>query len=210
MSGTSMKSWISRIRRRRALAGAERGISLIEILISLVIITTLVASLLSFYAKGQQDFFRGNLRSEVLEKSRYPLSWIGRDVKSALLVDGSHDGLATSGSVLILKLPCLDVNGNILGDASQSDAVVYAVVNNRLTRHCHPHPSSFRQAGDRVLADQVAGLAVTYYGPDENVLASGFTQAASVKTEVTVSVNSGSRNFRQAMSSRFTLRNKAS
>jgi len=196
-------------KQRDFAARAARGMSLVEVLISLVIVSTLIVSLLSFYVKGQQDFFRGTLRSDVLEKARYPLSWIGRDVKAAQMVDWKHEDIWASGSVLILKLPCLDINGNMIDDAGQSDAVVYSVINDRLTRHCHPHASSSRQSGDRILADHVAGLAVTYYDPDENVLASGFTQAAAVKAEVIISVNSGSRNFRQAMSSRFTLRNKA-
>jgi len=188
----------------------RRGMTLIEALIGLVIMSMLLASLLSFFAKGQKDFFQSNVRSDVLDKARYPLSWIGRDVKVAQLVDSNHSGTWASATVLILELPCLDVNGYVINDITQSDAVVYSVTNNRLTRHCEPLAGqSYRQAGDRVLADNVAGLAITYYDANENVLTSGYTQATAVKVEVTVSTNVGSRNFRQALSSRFTLRNKA-
>jgi Tfp pilus assembly protein PilV len=183
--------------------------TLIEALIGLVIMSILLASLLSFFAKGQRDFFRGNVRSDVLDKARYPLSWIGRDVNVAQLVDWKHEEIWASGAVLILQLPCLDVNGYVINDIHQWDHIVYSVTNNRLTRHCHPHPSSYRQAGDKVLADNVAGLAITYYDATENILTSGYTAAVAVKAEVTVSTNVGSRNFRQALSSRFTLRNKA-
>ena len=187
----------------------RRGMTLVEVLVGMVIVSALLASLLSFYAKGQQQFFQGNVRSDVLDKVRYPLSWISRDVTVAQLVDWKHEDIWASGAVLILELPCLDVNGDAINDINQSDAVVYSLTNNRLTRHCHTHPASYRQAGDRVLADHVAGLAVTYYDDNENVLTSSYTQAAAVKVEVTVSVDIGSRNFRQALSSRFTLRNKA-
>lgn len=186
-----------------------QGMTLIETLIGLVIMSMLLASLLSFFAKGQQDFFQGNVRSDVLDKARYPLSWIGRDVNVAQLVDWKHAEIWASGTVLILELPCLDVNGYVINDINQADHIVYSVANNRLTRYCTPHPSSYRQAGDKVLADNVAGLAITYYDANENVLTSGYTAAVAVKAEVTVSTDVGSRNFRQALSSRFTLRNKA-
>lgn len=188
----------------------RQGMTLVEVLVGLVIMSMLLASLLSFYAKGQQDFFQGNVRSDVLDKARYPLSWIGRDVNVAQLVDGQDHGYFASGSVLILDLPCLDANGYVKSDIIQYDAVIYSVANNRLTRHCYPDSGqSYRQAGDRVLADNVAGLAITYYDANDNILTSGYTQATAVKVEVTVSTNVGSRNFRQALSSRFTLRNKA-
>lgn len=58
--------------------------------------------------------------------------------------------------------------------------------------------------------DAIVNLGSTYANDKLNSLLNGQgTQAAAVKTEVTISVNSGSRNFRQAMSSRFTVRNKA-
>jgi len=199
-----------RIAEKRIKTGRPRpGMTLIEALIGLVIMSILLASLLSFFAKGQKDFFQGSVRSDVLDKARYPLSWIGRDVNVAQLVDWKHSEIWASATVLILELPCLDASGYVINDINQSDHVIYSVTNNRLTRHCEIHPSSYRQAGDKVLADNVAGLAITYYDANENVLTSGYTAAVAVKAEVTISTNVGSRNFRQALSSRYTLRNKA-
>jgi hypothetical protein len=175
-----------------------------------VIMTLLIASLLSFYAKGQQDFLQSNVRSDVLDKARYPLSWIGRDSNVARLVAFNSHGSFTSGSVLILNLPCLDINGYVRTDNNQYDDIIYSVANNRLTRYCYPNNGqSYREGETKVLADNVAGLSITYYDANDNVLTSGYTAAAAVKVAVTVSVNVGSRNFRQALSSRFTLRNKA-
>lgn len=198
------------IAKKRTKTGSSRqGLTLVEVLVGLVIMSMLLVFLLSFYAKGQRDFFQGNVRSDVMDKARYPLSWIGRDVNAAMAVNSNHESYDTSSTVLVLKLHTLDASGNLIDDSSQYDDIVYSVSNNRLTRHCHPNSASFRQAGDRVLADNAAGLAITYYDADENVLTSNYTQAAAVKVEVTVSVNVGSRNFRQASGSRFTLRNKA-
>lgn len=187
----------------------RRGMTLIEALIGLVIMSMLIAGLLSFYAKGQQDFFNGNVRSDVLDKARYPLSWIGRDANVSFGIRNNHETWMASSTVLVLKLPALDASGYVINDIAQYDDIVYYVSDHRLIRHCHPWPQSFRQGGDKILADNVAGLAVIYYDADENVLTSGYTAATAVKAEVTISTTVGSRNFRQPLSSRFTLRNKA-
>ena len=201
---------MKRINKKRTKSGFHRqGMTLIEALIGLVIMSILLASLLSFFAKGQRDFFQGSVRSDILDKARYPLSWIGRDVNVAFNVQTKHETQWTSGAILVLKLPTLDANGYVMSDNNQYDDIVYYVSNNRLIRHCHPWPNSYRQGGDKTLADNVAGLVLTYYDANETVLTSGYTAAAAVKAEVTVSTNVGSRNFRQPLSSRFTLRNKA-
>ena len=196
--------------KRMTTGRPRRGMSLIEVLIGLVIMSMLMAALLSFFAKGQQDFFRGNVRSDVLDKARYPLGWIGRDANVARLIGLNSHGSFTSSSVLIICLPCLDANGYVITDTGQYDDVIYSVANNRLTRVCYPNiGQTYREGGTKVLADNVAGLVLTYYDSDNNVLTSGYTAAVAVKAEVTVSTNVGSRNFRQALSSRFTLRNKS-
>ena len=196
--------------KRMTTGRPRRGMTLIEVLIGLVIMSMLMAALLSFFAKGQQDFFRGNVRSDVLDKARYPLGWIGRDANVAGKIGHNSQGYFTSSSVLILCLPCLDANGYVLTDDNQYDDVIYRVANNRLTRDCYPNiGQTYREGGTKVLADNVAGLVLTYYDADNNVLTSGYTAAVAVKAEVTVSTNVGSRNFRQALSSRFTLRNKS-
>jgi len=186
------------------------GMTLIEVLISLVIMSILLAALLSLFSKGQRDFFSGSVRADVLEKARTPMSWIGRDANAAHTVGRNARGYFSSSTVLILSLPCLDIDGYVIDDITQYDDVIYVVSNNRLIRYCYPLIGhSYRQGGVKVLADNVVGLAITYYDADENILTSGYTGAAAVKVAYTISVNVGSRNFRQPMSSRFNLRNKA-
>ena len=172
--------------------------TLVEVLVGLVIVSILLGALLSFFAKGQQDFFKGNVRSDVLDKARYPLSWIGRDANVAKKVAHNSHGYFSSGSVHIMELPCLDAAGNVRSDINQSDDIIYEVTGHRLIRHCYPNiGQSYREASTKTLADNVAGLVMIYYDADENVLTSGFTAAAAIKVEVTISTDVGSRNFRQ-------------
>lgn len=185
----------------------RQGMTLVETLVGLVIMSMFVASVLSFYAKGQQGFFQGNVRSDVLEKVRYSLVLIGRDASLANSAARKFESTWASTSVLILNLPCLDANGDVREDTPQTDCVVYSVTNNRLVRSCTTWPQSYREGGDKVLADQIAGLHITYYDAADNIL-TDFTQATSVRVEVIASTNVGSRNFQQALSSRLTLRNK--
>ncbi len=179
-------------------------------LIGLAVMSILVVALLSLYSKGQEQFMNQNIQSDVLEKSRYPLAWIARDVKSATQVETTWGSYTTSSNTLILAVPAVDASGLIIDVNSEWDRVIYRLSNQKLQRiYDAKEGVSARVDGSRNLADDVTGLSLTYYDASDAVLSSNFTTAASVKVSLSTGRKGFRRAFQESMNSKFKLRNKA-
>jgi hypothetical protein len=178
-------------------------------LIGLAIISLLIVALLSFYSKGQQQFMNQNIQSDVLEKSRYPLALIARDVKSAVQVAATWGSYTTSSNTLVLEVPSVDSSGLIIDVNSQFDYVIYRVFERKLQRiYDAKEGVSARIDGSRNLADDITGLSITYYDPSDNTLSSNFATAASVRVSLSTARKGFRRTFQESMNSKFKLRNK--
>jgi len=189
--------------------GRPRGFTLIEMLIGLAIISLLIVALLSFYSKGQQQFMNQNIQSDVLEKSRYPLALIARDVKSAIQVFAAWGSYTTSSNTLVLEVPSVDSGGLIIDVNSQFDYVIYRVFERKLQRiYDAKEGVSARIDGSRNLADDITGLSITYYDPSDATLSSNFATAASVRVSLSTARKGFRRTFQESLNSKFKLRNK--
>jgi len=190
-------------------SGRPRGFTLIEMLIGLAIISLLIVALLSFYSKGQQQFMNQNIQSDVLEKSRYPLALIARDVKSAIQVFAAWGSYTTSSNTLVLEVPSVDSGGLIIDVNSQFDYVIYRVFERKLQRiYDAKEGVSARIDGSRNLADDITGLSITYYDPSDATLSSNFATAASVRVSLSTARKGFRRTFQESLNSKFKLRNK--
>jgi len=189
--------------------GRPRGFTLIEMLIGLAIISLLIVALLSFYSKGQQQFMNQNIQSDVLEKSRYPLALIARDVKSAIQVVAAWGSYTTSSNTLVLEVPAVDSSGLIIDVDSAWDHVIYRVFERKLERIYDANEGvSARVDGSRNLADDITGLSITYYDPSDNTLSSNFDTAASIRVSLSTARKGFRRTFQESLNSKFKLRNK--
>jgi hypothetical protein len=197
----------------------RRGISLMEALIGLAIMSIIVTGMLSMYSRGQQYFINETVMGNAMEETRYPFAWIARDIKTAVSVASAWTvGSATyttSASTLVLSVPSVDANGIIIEDPADPlgthvDHVIYAIAFGKLQRVYDAKDGvSGKPDGSRFLADNVNGLTFTYYDDDGAVLASGFDAAASVRAKIDVRQRGvGSRYFNQSLDSEFKLRNK--
>ena len=64
--------------------------TLIELLIVVAISAVIMIALLSLYMEGQKYFFNENAKADTIEDSRFPMTWISRDVREALQVVAGH------------------------------------------------------------------------------------------------------------------------
>jgi len=194
---------------KRLKKGSNRGLTLIEMLIGLVIVSVLIVAVLSLYSKGQQNFMNGNIHADLVEGTRYPFAWIARDVKTATKVAASWGSYTTSANTLVLQVPSVDANGLIIDITAHSDYFIYRRFNNKLQRIIDAKGGvSARADSSRYLADDLAGLSLTYYDSSDNQLSSGFDTAASVRVALTTSRKGFQRNFQETLNSKFKLRNK--
>ncbi len=189
--------------------GRPKGLTLIEMLVGLAIVSLLIVAILSLYSKGQQQFLNQNIQSDVLEKSRFPLAWIARDVKSAVQVAATWGSYTTSSNTLVLAVPSVDASGLIIDINSEFDHVIYRVLERKLQRiYDAKEGVSARVDGSRNLADDVTGLSIAYYDASEAPLSSNFATAASVRVSLSTARKGFRRTFQESMNSKFKLRNK--
>jgi prepilin-type N-terminal cleavage/methylation domain-containing protein len=189
--------------------GGRRGLTLIEVLVSLAIFSLMVVALLTLYTSGQRQFINGSLHSDVLEDSRYPLAWIGPDVRVATQVAASWGSYTTSSSELVLQVPSVSADGLIIDAEQDSDYIIYRLTGDSLERIVDAKDGvSARTDETRRLAAGISALSFTYYAYSGVQLTSDFQLATSVKMSVTAVATGFQRTFQESLNSRFKLRNK--
>ena len=177
---------------------SQKGLTLIELLISITLLGLLLGVFTSVYTNGvkvyQREFKQANLQNE----NRIVLDRIISDIKQAYSVD--QTSTATS---LILLLPAIDEDGDILyegDDQFKTDQFIYLKSGQSLVKIIAPDIDSTREAVDKTILDKVSSLTFTYL-PDletaEQIEVTLQTQDTAGKNTITIN-----------NTSKATLRNK--
>lgn len=187
----------------------ERGFTLIEVLIGLIVMSVVFLAVLELFSKGQGYFINQNAQVDILEDTRYPLAWIARDVKTAVGVAATWGSYASSADTLVLKVPSVDSNALIIDISAHFDYIVYHLSNGKFQRIYDGKAGvSARPDSSRYLGDNVTAVAVTYYDDDDTVLSSGFASSAAVKVSIASTLKGFQRTYAENLNSKFKLRNK--
>lgn len=189
-----------------------KGITLVEVLVTVTIVSFMILAMLSLYVAGQRYFMTGSARSDVLRDNRHVLNYISRDVKEAIRVVPSWDVYATSTECIILQVPSLDSNGLIIDIDSQFDYIVYRLNSeypNRLERVIDANDGvSNREDSSRTIATRVNSFQLSSEGIELSGVAD-FSQVACVDISLITTQNQMGRTFQQTLSTGVKLRNKA-
>lgn len=165
----------------------SRGLTLIELLVSIVLLSILLTVFTSAFVSGikvyQREFRTANLQSE----NRMVLDRIISDIKQAYRVENASDS-----DTLILALPSIDANGNILYEATgefKPDYFTYTKNGSNLEKDISPDTGSSRTVVTKTILDKISNLTFTYI-PDlnsaEEVEARLITQDQSSGQAITV------------------------
>jgi len=200
---------LSKIKKKKS---QPKGITLIEVLVTVTIVSFMVLAMLSLYVAGQRYFMNGSARSDVLRDNRHVLNYISRDVKEAIQVVPSWDVYATSTDCIILQVPSLDSNGLIIDIDSQFDYIVYRLNSeypNRLERVIDANDGiSNREDSSRTIATRVNSFQLSSGGIELSGVAD-FSQVACVDITLITTQNQMGRTFQETLSTGVKLRNKA-
>ena len=200
---------LSKIKKKKS---QPKGITLIEVLVTVTIVSFMVLAMLSLYVAGQRYFMNGSARSDVLRDNRHVLNYISRDVKEAIQVVPSWDVYATSTDCIILQVPSLDSNGLIIDIDSQFDYIVYRLNSeypNRLERVIDANDGvSSRTDSSRTIATRVNSFQLSSGGIELSGVAD-FSQVACVDITLITTQNQMGRTFQETLSTGVKLRNKA-
>ena len=189
-----------------------KGISLVEVLVTVTIVSFMILAMLSLYVAGQRYFMNGTARSDVLRDNRHVLNFISRDVKEAIQVVPAWDVYATSTECMILQVPSLDSNGIIIDIDSQFDYIVYLLNSeypNRLERVIDANDGvSNRVDSSRTIATRVNSFQLGSEGIELSGVAD-FSQVSCVDITLVTTQNQMGRTFQETLSTGVKLRNKA-
>ena len=194
-----------------------KGLTLIEILIVLAVSSILVVALLSLFIAGQKYFINQDARADALEDSRFPITWITRDIKEAVQVVpgpitiGSND-YSTSSNCLVLQVPSIDGTGTIINIDSDLDYIVYCLNTsypNRLERIIDAKDGvSSRIDTTRIVADSVNSFSLSFYDTDGGTV-SVYSDTLSVDISLSSTRTGIGRTFQEATNTKVKLRNKS-
>jgi type II secretory pathway pseudopilin PulG len=200
---------LSKIKKKKS---QPMGITLVEVLVTVSIVSFMILAMLSLYVAGQRYFMNGSARSDVLRDNRHVLNYISRDVKEAIQVVPSWDAYATSTDCIILQVPSLDSNGLIIDIDSQFDYIVYRLNSeypNRLERVIDANDGvSSREDSSRTIATRVNSFQLSSGGIELSGVAD-FSQVACVDITLVATQNLLGRTFQETLSTGVKLRNKS-
>ena len=189
-----------------------KGITLVEILVTVTIVSFIILAMLSLYVAGQRYFMNGSARSDVLRDNRHVLNYFSHDVKEAIQVMAIWDVYTTSTDCLILQVPSVDSSGLIIDIDSQFDYVVYRLNSeypNRLERIIDANDGvSNREDSSRTIATRVNSFQLRSGGVELSAV-SNFDQVSSVDITLITTQSQLGRTFQETLKTGVKLRNKS-
>jgi len=193
-----------------------KGLSLIEVLIGMVLMSIAVLALLSLYSSGQKYFTNQDARADILNDSRLTLTMLSRDIKEAVqVVSGPVDvggtSYSTSTDCIVLKVPSVDADGLIIDIDNHFDYLIYRVNPNNsreLQRIVEGKDGvSIRLDGNKLLTGNIDSLVLSFLDADGGTV-TDYAESAIVDITLTLLKRGVQRTYQETMNTRTKLRNK--
>lgn len=188
-----------------------KGLTLLELMIVVAVVSLVVTALFSLYSAGQRYFLGENVRMDELRDIRHVQIWISRDIKESVQVLPSWDVYTASDSCLILRIPSVDASGYVINIDNDYDHVVYRLhpqFPSRLERIVDAKDGvSARSDASRYLSTQVSSFLLSSEGVNLSSVAD-FSQVASIDISLTTQQTLLGRTYQESLQTGVMLRNK--
>ena len=190
---------------------SQRGFTLLELLIALVLGSMVMAGLIELYSTGQKYFINESARSDIVRDGRSVLLWMSRDIKEAIQVMSSYDTYSTTTNSLVLRVPSIDADGVILDIDTDFDYIVYqlnSIISSKLERIVIPKSGvSSRAVSNRVLANSVNSIVLKSDGTELSSVGDVLT-IESIDIDLILRELRFDRTFEEPLNTMVKLRNK--
>lgn len=183
------------------------GITLVELLVAATIASLIGLAVVNYYIIQNKSFIAQQAKIESQKNAALVLSRLETDIKEAVRVEESaipqNNALIPSDSVLILKVPAIDANSEVLYDVSGQivafDYIIFEnAINNEVKKYIYPDASSNRTEETKVIGTDITTLLFTYYpsGPSITQTNSVGISIASTKKSYTSNIEERIIKFR--------------
>jgi prepilin-type N-terminal cleavage/methylation domain-containing protein len=206
-----MRGIMEEVMKMRGKRSKPKGLTLMELLVTVVVVSLVMTALLSLYSAGQRYFIGESVKLEELRDIRHVQNWMTRDIKESVQVLPSWDSHTASDSCLILRIPSVDASGYIIDIENDYDHVVYRLhpeMPNRLERIVDAKDGvSTRSDTSRFLSTQVSSFLLSSGGVNLSSVAD-FSQVASVDISLITQQSLMGRSYQETLQTGVMLRNK--
>jgi len=141
------------------------GFTLIELVISMALLGIIMAAVMSLFSTAIKNYAVNSQKSFLQKELNFTIDSIGKDIKQAVEVPATHDGLfTTSGDTLILALPATDEDDNFVytGNVLEKDYVVYWLLGSDLKKKVYANALGTRTNSENIILSDVASLQYSY------------------------------------------------
>jgi type II secretory pathway component PulJ len=151
----------------------QRGFTVLEALISLVIFLAVVTAVLSSYTPSRTIYMRGQHRTDVQQNARLAMAEMARQVRMAGYFPENYvlpePGTPLANAIRVATDDALSIYGDIDSDGS-SGVVTYCLDGTTLRRAAGAvgSASAYTCASGQPLAENVTELSFVYYDADGN------------------------------------------
>ena len=161
----------------------KRGVTLIELLITMTMIAAISAVITSVYLTGYKTFTTQLASSTIQSDAQTILDALTTDIKNGILIEESYDSYTSDNDSIIIRVPAIDSGGNIVYSGSNMlfDRIIYYYSGDSIHKIIYADPMSKRYSNsgkDVILDKKILALGFTYE-PD-----------ATAATLVTITINS--------------------
>jgi prepilin-type N-terminal cleavage/methylation domain-containing protein len=199
---------VMKAKRKRS---KPKGMTLMELLVTVVVVSLVMTALLALYSAGQRYFTGESVKLDELRDLRHVQNWMTRDIKESVQVLPSWDVHTVSDSCLILRIPSVDASGYIIDIDNDYDHVVYRLnpqMPTRLERIVDAKDGvSTRSDSSKFLSTQVSSFLLSSGGVNLASV-SDFSQVASVDISLITQQNLMGRSYQETLQTGVMLRNK--
>jgi len=162
----------------------KRGLTLIELMIVIVINLLVIIVVVNLSVTMNQNYKIATSYLNSCLKGREAIDIMSCDVRMAIRVMDNYSVYISSTNCLVLKVPSVNSDRNILDVNEKFDYCIYRINNGDLWKTVIPGPASSRPATDGPLEKSIKSLNITFNGAPLSDIAH-----KSVITHVTINIS---------------------
>ena len=192
----------------------REGFTLVEVIFAALIGMIALGVVMSLFIGSQKAFYVGNAFLHIHRNARLALDRIIKDAKGATGVVDNWNGYTTSTDCLVLQVPSIDADGDIIDIDAHHDYIVYRLYSSgdkpaELWRIMNAKTGHSKRADEnRVIANNISSLTFSSGGTELSNIAD-VTVLTNINVAATTEIEvRGAEKVREFLNSAVELRNK--